>query len=53
MKGKILGFFVTIIFRALLFFSGLERHELSDPIEAYQVYLNGRKIGMIKSKDEL
>lgn len=53
MKGKILGFFITIVFSALLFFSGLESHELSDPMEAYQVYLNGKKIGMIESKDEL
>lgn len=53
MKGKILGFFITIIFSALLFFSGMESHDLSNPMEAYQVYINGKKIGMIESKDKL
>lgn len=53
MKGKILGFFITIIFSAFLFLIGSDNHAVIDPIEAYQVYLNGNKIGMIASKDEL
>lgn len=53
MKGKILGVFVTIIFSALLFFVGMDTRVAGTPIEVYQVYLNGNKIGLIASKDEL
>lgn len=53
MKDKIVGGLITIIFTALLVFCGMESKSASLPDEAYQVYLNGVKLGMIESKDEL
>jgi murein DD-endopeptidase MepM/ murein hydrolase activator NlpD len=53
MKDKILGIFIIVIFTILLFLCGMNSKVTSDPIEAYQVYLNGTKIGLIKSKDDL
>ncbi len=53
MKGKILGGLITIIFSGLLFFAGMDTRVVGTPIEAYQLYLNGEKIGLIANKDEL
>lgn len=52
MKGKILGLFLTILVSALLFFCNIGKEYASNPMEVYQVYLNGDKIGLIKSKDK-
>ncbi|MDE5630094.1 MAG: peptidoglycan DD-metalloendopeptidase family protein [Bacilli bacterium] len=53
MKGKIIGFIITIFVAFLLFFVGVDERVAGTPIEVYQVYLNGKKIGLISSKDEL
>ncbi len=53
MKGKILGVFITIIFSVLIFFAGMDARTLGNPSVAYQVYLNGEKIGLIANKDDL
>ena len=53
MKGKIFGFIITIFAACLLFFIGVDERVAGTPIEVYQVYLNGKKIGLISSKDEL
>ena len=52
MKGKILGLFLTILVCALLFFCNIGKEYASNPKEVYQIYLNGDKIGLIKSKDK-
>ena len=52
MKGKILGFILTILVSGLLFFCGTNVDFASEPQEVYQVYLNGDKIGLIKSKEK-
>ena len=53
MKGKILGGILTVIVGLMLFLSGIDAGIMGDPIEVYQVYLNGEKIGLIKDKEEL
>lgn len=53
MKGKILGGFITVIFSCLLFFVGMDTRVAGTPIEVYQVYLDGEKIGLIANKEEL
>lgn len=53
MKSKILGGLFTIILSFLLFFVGMDKRVAGDPLEVYQVYLNGEKIGLIESKDKL
>ena len=53
MKGKIFGGLLTIIFSILLFFVGMDTRSVGDPLEVYQVYLNGEKLSLIASKDEL
>ena len=52
MKGKILGLFLTVLVCALLFFCNIGKEYASNPKEVNQVYLNGDKIGLIKSKDK-
>ena len=52
MKGKILGFILTILVSGLLFFCGTNFDFASEPKEVYQVYLNGDKICLIKSKEK-
>ena len=52
MKGNILGLFLTVLVCALLFFCNIGKEYASNPKEVYQVYLNGDKIGLIKSKDK-
>ena len=53
MKDKIISFLFTGILVILVFFIGMDKRELGDPSEAYQVYLNGEKIGLISSKKNL
>lgn len=53
MKGKVLGGIFTILITALLLFVSYEGRISGDPIEAYQVYLHGDKIGIIASSDDL
>ena len=53
MKGKILGGFLTVIVALMLFVASIDGGILGDPVEVYQVYLNGKKIGLIYDKDEL
>lgn len=53
MKGKIFGFLLTIVISFVLFFAGIDSRVAGSPIEVYQVYLDGEKIGLISSKDEL
>lgn len=50
-KNTILYFFLAIIVGAAVFFVGYERVEV--PKQVYKVYLDGKEIGLIKSKDEL
>lgn len=52
MKDKIWGFIIVILISGVLFFTGMDKRVLGDPIEAYQVYLDGEKIGVISSKDD-
>ena len=49
---KVLTFFATIGICALVFFVGLNKDLVGDPTEAYQIYLNGNKLGLIKSKNK-
>lgn len=53
MKGKILGFIITVLVSLLLFFCGTSNKYANEPQEVYQVYLNGDKIGLIKSKEKI
>ncbi len=53
MKDKIISFLFTGILVILVFFIGMDKRKLGDPTEAYQVYLNGEKIGLISSKKTL
>ena len=53
MKGKIIGGLLTLIICGLLFFVGMDNRVAGNPIEVFQVYLNGEKIGLINDKDEL
>lgn len=53
MKDKIISFLFTGIMIILVFFVGMDTRKLGDPTEAYQVYLNGKKIGLISSKKTL
>lgn len=53
MKGKIIGLFITIVISFVLFFVGMDSRMAGTPIEVYQVYLDGKKIGLVSSKDDL
>ena len=53
MKDKIISGLFTCTLVILLFFIGMDTRKLGDPKEAYQVYLNGEKMGLIKSKSNL
>ena len=53
MKDKIISVLSMCILVVLLFFIGMDTRKLGDPTEAYQVYLNGEKIGLISSKSNL
>ena len=53
MKEKIIGFFIILLVGALLLFVGVGSKNLGTPNEVYQIYLNGKKIGLIDSKQKL
>ena len=53
MKGKLIGALITVCVVALLIAVGIGSKSLANPNEVYQVYLNGKKIGLIESKDSL
>lgn len=53
MKSKIFGGLLTIILFVLVFFIGMDSRMAGNPILAYQVYLNGEKLGLINSDEEL
>ena len=52
-KGYILSFLVTALISILMGFSFITEESYSKPISIYQVYLDGEKIGLIDSKEEL
>lgn len=52
-KGYILSFLVTALIAVLMGFSFITEESYSKPISIYQVYLDGEKIGLIDSKEEL
>ena len=53
MKAKILSFLLVLFVIGLLFVIGISQKNLGTPNEVYQVYLNGRKIGLIDSEQKL
>lgn len=52
-KGIIFCALLTILSTILVGFSFVSTEEYDEPISTYQVYLDGEKIGLIDSKDEL
>lgn len=43
-----------VLLTGLIFIMGIDRHSLNDsPITVYEVYLGGKKIGVIEEKDDL
>ena len=52
-KGIFLSTIFTLLIIALLGLSFMSKEKISHPEEVYQVYLDGEKIGLIESKDEL
>lgn len=53
-KGKILGTIFCIIMSALIFGMGfVDKEDISNSVTLFQVYLNGKKIGLVASKQEL
>lgn len=53
MKGKILGGLIVLFISVFVFFVGMDTRVAGDPIEVFQVYLNGEKIGYIYDREEL
>ena len=52
-KGLIICSLLTILSTILLGFSFANMEETEEPISTYQVYLDGEKIGLIDSKEDL
>ena len=53
-KGTCLGLIFTVLMSGLIFILGFDRETFENyPIEVYQVYLNGKIIGVVEDKDEL
>ena len=53
-KGTCLGVIFTILMSGLIFILGFDRETFENyPIEVYQVYLDGKIIGVVENKDEL
>lgn len=52
-KDKIIIFLISAIFAVFLFMVGFVERNYNDANLAYQVYLNGEKIGLIADKDAL
>ena len=53
MKEKLIGGLLIIIVCTILFFASYNERIFGTPIEAYQVSIDGEKIGIVSSKDEL
>ena len=48
------GFLFSIVLSSLIFILGLDRKNYTDhPVTVYQVYLNGKSLGIIEDADEL
>ncbi len=53
-KGIIFGAFLTIILSVLIFYMGLtEGKAIKNSVTLFQVYLNGKRVGLMNSADEL
>lgn len=53
-KGKCFGIIFSILMAGLIFILGFDRETFEDyPVEVYQVYLNGKIIGVVDDKEEL
>lgn len=52
-KGILLTFLVTVLITILMTISFLTKESYESPTSIYQVYLDGEKIGIIDSKEEL
>jgi murein DD-endopeptidase MepM/ murein hydrolase activator NlpD len=52
-KGIILSFLITALIGTLLFMSYMTEESFAMPDSIYQVYLDGEKIGLVESKEEL
>lgn len=53
MKDRLFGVLITLCITALLIAMWFSSKTYSKPSEVYQVYLNGKKIGLIESQDSL
>lgn len=51
-KEKIIAILITGVISVFVFFVGSFKNVESAPLELYQIYLNGEKIGLIQNKDE-
>ena len=53
-KGKCFGIIFSILMAGLIFILGFDRETFEDyPVEVYQLYLNGKIIGVVDDKEEL
>ena len=52
-KKIILGAILTVGLTVLMFIVGFNKNISGTPVEVYQVYLDGKKMGLIASKNEL
>ena len=54
MKGKdtLISILITIVLSVLVFFMGASEETLAAPTSVYQVYLNGKTIGYLNSRDK-
>ena len=53
MKEKVIGTLITVFIALFVLVVSIGTKSLGEPNEVYQVYLNGKKIGLIQSKDSL
>lgn len=53
MKEKVIGTLVTVFIALFILIVSIGSKQLGEPNEVYQVYLNGKKLGLIASKDSL
>lgn len=53
LNQRITTIFITILIGILVFYVGINTEGKTNPQEAYLVYLNGNKLGMIREKQEL
>ena len=50
-KDKVIAFLITTVLSVLVFFIGAQNETLAAPVSVFQVYLNGKVIGYLDSKD--